>query len=201
MVIKPKKDVLYLISKKNNICTFIDKRGKIFFFMDNDYIVEKFYVVLRTCDSIYDILGVSIDSFKLVPLKESYWLNFGNFENIFLLPIVYVILLPGLLSILMSNGFEKIFGIIYILFPLYSIIYDLIYKIKRKKLNNTIKQVNNSKLKKLYFLLFSGIQILSLLFVNIFLTVIFINSTDVINRLVLSIFFGCCYLFFWVFDF
>ena len=201
MVIKPKKDVLYLISKKNNICTFIDKRGKSFFFKDNNYIVEKFYVVLRTCDSIYDILGVSIDSFKLVPLKESYWLNFGNFENIFLLPIVYVILLPGLLSILMSDGFEKIFGIIYILFPLYIIIYHLIYKIKRKKLNNATKQVNNSKLKKLYFLLFSGIQILSLLFVNIFLIVIFINSTDVINRLVLSIFFGCCYLFFWVFDF
>ena len=73
-------------------------------------------------------------------LKIFHWLNFyspiGNFENLFLLPIVYVILIPGILSFIMSKGEQKIFGIIFSIVPIYIIMYDLIYKIKLKKSSN-----------------------------------------------------------------
>jgi len=96
----------------------------------------------------------------------------GNYENLFLLPIVYVILLPGLLSFFMSKGFQKMVGIIYSAVPLYIIIYDLIYKIKLKKsdsntIDHTIFYKSYEILKNIISIIVSGI--LCIVLMNLFL--------------------------------
>ena len=95
--------------------------------------------MLEECNETFD---------DLIPKeKKSYWLNFyspiGNFEEILLLPIIYVMLLPGILSFIMSKGYQKIYGLIFSAIPLYVIIYDLIYKIKLKKSNTNIIDETN----------------------------------------------------------
>lgn len=84
---------------------------------------------------------------NVIKEKKSYWLNlyspFGNFENICLLPIVYVILLPGILSLFISKGYQKLYGLVYSAFPIFIIIYDLFYKIKLRKSREDIKNESN----------------------------------------------------------
>lgn len=99
--------------------------------------IDKYYKVLKTKNKIYDVIGLSDTSFVLKEEKESFWLTWyspmGKWENIFLLPILYVIFLPGFLSFLMAEGFDKIYGIIFSAVPGFLIIFDIILKIKTKK--------------------------------------------------------------------
>lgn len=73
--------------------------------------------------------------------KTSYWYNFyspvGSFENILLLPIIYIILLTGTLNFISAEGSEQVYGIIFSVLPLYLIGYDLYHKIKRN--NSDVK--------------------------------------------------------------
>ena len=92
---------------------------------------NKFYYVLRTRDCIYFVYNEAVESW--VPKeKKSFWLTWyspmGLFEDIFLLPIIYVGFLPGFLSILMSEGFDKIWGIIFSGIPGYLVFYDIYFK-------------------------------------------------------------------------
>ena len=142
VILKPKQDTLLLKDIKGNYFIFVDKKGKRFEYHDDNLsnimnIKEnEYYEVLRTCNYISEVKNVSNHTFDIPKTKKSYWFNYyspyGNFENIFLLPIIYVILLPGLLSFLMSKGEEKIFGILFMGYPAYLIIYDLVYKIRNK---------------------------------------------------------------------
>lgn len=70
----------------------------------------------------------------------------GNYEDIWLLPIAYIILLPGILSFIMAEGYQKISSVRYIAPLLFLIIYDGIYKIKLKK----SKGIDESKFLKAY---------------------------------------------------
>ena len=99
VVLKPKKVTLYLLGVEDSKIKFIDKKGKVFLFYNfNTNIIDvgKYYYVLKTHNSIKEILNESYETFKVVKEKKSYWLNFyspiGNFEDMLLLPILYIIL-------------------------------------------------------------------------------------------------------------
>lgn len=116
----------------------------------------------------------------------------GNFENVFLLPIVYVIFLPGLLSTVISNGFDKVYGIIWCLIPGLIIIYDLIIKIKLKKTGKKeVSELNNSRLTLSFDVITKGLNILTAIIINAVLIYLFILCEDNISRLILSPFCLC----------
>ena len=137
IIIRPKREVLYLLYKEKKEVVFVSKKGKKFECdTEKDLIEEHYYTVLKTYDYIYDICEES--SADWIPkVKMSYWLNFyspmGYFEDLLLLPIVYVLLIPGVLSFLMCKGYEKLYVLVFVVVPLYFIVYDLIYKIKNNK--------------------------------------------------------------------
>lgn len=178
VVLKPKKVTLYLLGVEDSKIKFIDKKGKVFLFYNfNTNIIDvgKYYYVLKIHNSIKEILNESYETFKVVKEKKSYWLNFyspiGNFEDMLLLPILYIILLPGILSIIMSDGFTKIYGIIYSIFPFLILIYDFIYKYK---LNNNKDEIDNIKILKFYALFLDVIKIIAVVVINVGLLYIYI---------------------------
>ena len=104
VIIKPNEEILYLYKNDNNNCVFLNKKGKAYRFYVKNKKEKTYYKVFKTHDYIIEVL----DEYK-EPIenwakeeKKSYWMNFysplGNFENMFILPIVYVILLPFLLA-------------------------------------------------------------------------------------------------------
>ena len=161
IVLKPKEEVLYLLKIEGNTGIFINKKGKIFRLKGCKLKEKEYYVVLKTRDILMEVVESSLETFTIPKEKKSYWLNFyspkGNYEGIFLLPIVYVILLPGLLSFIMAKGFAKIYGFIWSLVPVYIIIYDLIYKIKLNKSEGN--EIDDSRLINSYFILIDTIKI------------------------------------------
>lgn len=195
IILKPKKELLYSCKDENHDeVYFINKKGKKFFYNEQYKKENCYYYVLKTHDYIYEILEESNETFDNgVPKeKKSYWLNFytpiGNFENIFLLPIAYVILLPGLLSFIMSEGYDKIYGLIFSASPLFVIVYDLIYKIKLKKSDDNI--VDNINLLEFYEL-FKGLFVVIIACVGLKLLLnIFFKLPDFQSRLIFSPFLG-----------
>lgn len=143
MVLNPKEEILYFYKNNENEFVFLNKKGKKFIY-ENNNMKENYYVVLKTYDYIYEVLGECKEPFKkwIPKEKKSYWLNFYSrlikINDFFLLPFVYIILLIGLLSFIMSEGIYKIPGLIISVYQLYIIGYDLIYKIKLKKSNGNI---------------------------------------------------------------
>ncbi|HCC08063.1 MAG TPA: hypothetical protein DEP72_07920 [Clostridiales bacterium] len=147
---KPKETVMFLKEIDSNspypIFTFMDNKGNTIMFTNepdmfdeseqSTYEKGKFYKVLKTKNKIYKILETSTQTFEIKKEKVSYWLNWyspmGYFENLLLLPILYVMFIPGLLSFLMANGFDKIYGIAFSAYPGYLIVYDIVQKVKRK---------------------------------------------------------------------
>ena len=153
VIIKPKKEILYFYDIEDNTGIFINKKGKKFKTLDCQKEPKKYYYVLKTKDLIYEVLeecNEIIDTWDK-EIKKSYWFNLytpmGFHEDILLLPLLYMVLIPGIiipgiLSIIMTKGYGKIFGIIYISFPMFYLIYDLIYKLKQNKSQNVIYKLN-----------------------------------------------------------
>jgi len=194
IILPPKKEILYLCKKDNNKAYFLDKKGKKFDYNINKKIMEEncYYYVLKTHNYIYEVLEKTGESW-ISKEKKSYWLNYyspvGNFENIFLLPIVYVILLPGLLSFFMSKGYQKIYGLIFSIVPIYAIGYDLIYKIKLKKNNN--KEFDNTNFLKSYDILKNTISVIGACVLCVILINIFFGLSDFASKVIFSPFLGC----------
>ena len=155
---------------------------------------NNYYYVLKTNDYIYEVMEKTSENW-IPKEKKSYWLNFyspiGNFEDIFLLPIAYIILLPGLLSILMSEGYQKIYGVIFSVVPLYVIGYDLIYKIKLKSSNNNA--IDNTNFLKSFKILKNAISIISACVFCIILTNIFLKLSDITSKIIFLPFLGCTF--------
>ncbi len=148
VIVKPKKEILYFYDIEDNKSIFINKKGKKFKTLDWQKKTKKYYYVLKTKDIIYEVLeecNEIIDACDKEK-KKSYWFNFytpmGFYEDILLLPLLYMLLIPGILSIIMTKGYGKIFGIIYISIPMFYLIYDLIYKLKQNKSQNVIYKLN-----------------------------------------------------------
>ena len=118
------------------MCTFVDKKGNIFYFEDNNYTTGHYYLVLKTRDHIHKIKGESMDNFE-IKTRISYWLNFytpmGDFENLFLLPILYVIMLPFIFMIISPDVVIRIIGSIMFAPCALILLYDLKEKIRRSK--------------------------------------------------------------------
>lgn len=160
--IKPKKEILYLTDKEGKIhhglndkkkynYWFINKKGKNFYINTNDiYELNKFYLVLKTKDYIIEVIEVYNEEFRLSKIKESYWLNcylpVGDFENIFLLPLFYFIVIFGLSLIILKDPIAIFSGVIMSGGCIYFIIYDFLYKIKKQQSKDGV--VDDSKLYK-----------------------------------------------------
>lgn len=195
VIIKPKKEVLYLYKFDNDECIFINKKGKPYRFKVKNKKDKTYYKVLKTHDYIIEVL----DEYK-EPIenwakeeKKSYWMNFysplGNFENMFILPIVYVILLPFLLSFLMSKGSQKLFGLFLSAIPLYVILYDLVYKIKLK--NSNPEDMDETNFIKSYIILQNSISIIAAILISFLIITWFRQATDFTSRLIFSPFLLC----------
>ena len=192
VVINPKYEILYLYKNVKNDIYFINKKGKKFKYDNSGLNVGSHYKVLKTRDYIYCVIEKCKGNF-LPKEKKSYWLNFyspaGNFEDIFLLPIVYVIMLPGLISIFMSKGFDKIYGLMICAVPLYIIGYDLIYKIKLKQSDGN--SINEEKFHKSYEYLILFISLIVIGITCIVITNLFFRLSDLKSMIIFSPFLGC----------
>lgn len=172
IVLKPKREILFLYEKEGNAAFFLNSNGKSFTLDFCTKQSNKYYEVIKTKDYILEVLEESNEKFKTIPKeKKSYWLNFyspvGNFERIFLLPIIYVIFLFGFLNVLGHN----IFGIIYCVITGALIIYDLIYKIKLA--NSPNGHVDTISLDKLFNIMYKIVLtiiafVICFIFVSIF---------------------------------
>lgn len=195
IILSPKKEILYLCKNDNNETFFVDKKGKRFEYdIDKNNIEENnYYYVLKTHNYIYEVIEKTRDSW-IPKEKKSYWLNYyspmGNFENLFLLPIAYVILLSGLLSFFMSKGYQKIYGVIFSIVPLYAIIYDLIYKIKLKQNNN--KEIDETNFIKSYDIFKNSISIIvAIIMCGVLNNIFFLRCSDITSKLIFSPFYLC----------
>ena len=177
IVLSPKKDILFLIKNENYLSIFVNKKGKKFIFENTKKKELNFYYVIKTRDYIYEVLEEECKLDEIWEEKKSYWFNLyspiGNFENMFLLPMFYVILLPGILSILMSKGFDKIYGLIYSAVPFYMIVYDFVYKLKLK--NNNMNDEDENKFANSYILLRRFIIIILMGIMIYILTIVFLK--------------------------
>ena len=71
-IAKPKKVVLYLVDKDDNmLCRFIDKKGKVFYFADNNYTIGEYYSVFKRQYNICKIGDVSSDRFDILNFDKS----------------------------------------------------------------------------------------------------------------------------------
>lgn len=194
IILPPKNEILYLNKTDDGEAFFLNKKGKSFSYNLNHNNLEEnsYYNVLKTHNYIYKILEKTNDNW-IPKEKKSYWLNYyspmGNFENIFLLPIVYVILLPGLLSFFMSKGYQKIYGVIFSIVPIYAIIYDLIYKIKLKQ--SDTKEIDETNFVKSYEIMQNSIAIIGVSIMIVILLNIFLKLSDFKSIIIFSPFLGC----------
>lgn len=194
IILPPKNEILYLNKTDDGEAFFLNKKGKSFSYnMDHNTLEEKsYYNVLKTHNYIYKILEKTNDNW-IPKEKKSYWLNYyspmGNFENIFLLPIVYVILLPGLLSFFISKGYQKIYGVIFSIVPIYAIIYDLIYKIKLKQ--SDTKEIDETNFVKSYEIMQNSIAIIGVSIMIVILFNIFLKLSDFTSIIIFSPFLCC----------
>lgn len=194
LLLPPKKEILYLKEFDDDSAIFLSKKGKKFYYrIDQKKLKEKsYYYVLKKHEYITEVLE-STKGTWLPKEKKSYWMNcytpVGNFEDYFLLPIVYVILLPGILSILMSEGSQKVYGIIYSIVPFYMIMYDLIYKIKLKKSNG--KEIDETNFIKSYEIIVSSITIIIISVMCIIIVTVFFKLSDLTSKIIFLPFVGC----------
>lgn len=150
MYIPPKEDIMYL-TRSNNKKAFINKNGKVYECLNQIENEEnKYYRVYRTHNYVIEVISETSEDF-ILSKNESYWLNLylpsgEKIENILLLPIVYVFLLPGLfVIILVDELFGKVFGGIFFLVPLSMIVYDFYAKYKEKHEDSNLEEILNSK--------------------------------------------------------
>lgn len=195
IILYPKKEILYLSENDEGRTVFINKKGKRFIYNSCKKEKNKYYYVMKTHDYIYEVLEECKENLTSSTPKEkkSYWLNFyspmGNYENLLLLPIVYIILVPGLLSFIMAKGANRIYGLIISAVPIYAIIYDLIYKIKLKKSNSDA--IDDSKLILSFEFIKKIIGVIGLSIVCIIFIGIFFNLSGMTSKIIFSPFLVC----------
>lgn len=137
------KDVLCLFTMDGKTPVFVDKKGKKYIY-DGKHIdavrenIGKCFNVEKNIFTVTKIENITSNAFEVTNIKEKYWFNFysylGAFEDIFLLPIVYVAATPFILSAILTP-FPANLVVFAMTIPLsFIILYDFAYKQKRKKL-------------------------------------------------------------------
>ena len=196
VILKEKNVIMYLhnIDKVNADVTlyqFIDENGKTFNFYsnqnNNEYKVGNYYNVSKKNGEIISVLGQFDQTFDINKTKVSYWKNlytiFGNFEDVLVLPIVYVIALPGVLSTIMATGLDKIYGIIFSALPIFVIIYDAIYKIKKSK-SAYGEGLDNEKGLKVFSGVLKAINGVKVFAISIIVTFLFIGVQTIEEKII-----------------
>ena len=190
-LVKPKKEVLYLYDNSFGSSIFINKKGKKFKVPFCDKEKGKYYYVLKTKDYIYDVLEENFENHEgwSKQIKVSYWFNFytpmEDFEDMLLIPILYIIVIPNIMAILFASGFVKIYGLIFGIIPTYFLIYDLVYKIKQKKNVNE----DNFELEKIYFIFRNSLPFLTILGILFAFGYMFTKAADTITKIAILPFF------------
>lgn len=140
VLIKPKKEVLYLSkvdqSDKETLLHFLDKRGNGFqclVLSTQSFLTDKFYEVIKTKSYVKYIGNISNDSFEIKKEKRNFWLcvytPMWKYENIFLLPILYMIAFMAIAPIFVVGTINLPLMIV----SIYFIIYDIAYKLRNWK--------------------------------------------------------------------
>lgn len=185
VLVKPKEVVLYLDTYENSEYVFLNEKGKkITYLTKKKYEVDKFYVVLKTKDYIVDILREADTTFMIVEAKDSYWLNcylpIGEFKGIFILPVIYFIAIFSFSMIGFQNTID-FNDIIMFVVAIYLIIYDFIYK--RKKKNSITGEVHDQKMKESFVWLVNGIKIVTISLICLLLIGLLIVLDNFIARI------------------
>lgn len=186
-IIPPKRKILYLSEKQEDECVFIDKRGKKIIITNCNKEEKKYYYVYKTKNYIYRVEEECRETIENWAKKErpSYWMNFyspmGEYHDIMLLPIVYVIAVPGVLSMIMAKGFDKIYGLIFSAGPLFIIIYDLVCKITESKSKNRelMEQIMNNAINTVL----KYLPAIATTIISSFITILFIKTTCLGDKL------------------
>lgn len=140
VLIKPKKEVLYLSKvEKNDKATllhFLDKRGTLFkclVLSTQSFLSDKYYDVIKTKGFVKYIGNISNESFEVIEERKRFWLciytPIGKAENIFLLPILYMIAFVAIALIFV----ERTINLSILITSIAFIIYDIVYKLKNWK--------------------------------------------------------------------
>lgn len=193
IVIPPREDVLYLINDKNNNKLFVNKKGKkINSEVDTSKLeVNSYYRVVRTSLYVIVLKEKASDNWETT-IKKSYWIGLyspmGNFEDLLLLPIVYAIAIPAIISVIVADGFAVIPSFIFAIVPIYLIIYDLVYKLK---LRNPDNEINEAKFAKSYDILQKIIQLISVSCICFIFIYLYSKTSDDISKTLLLPFLGC----------
>ena len=140
------KKLLFLKNCKDNIAVFVDEKGNIYEYANCNKEENKCYYVLKKHNKICEILEPVPEEQGFINMGDRrYWTNFYTknikVENTLILPLVYIILLIGIISLKMLSTFDKITSSIYIIVLIYVIIYDFIYKQIQKKSNDINKDI------------------------------------------------------------
>ena len=195
VLIKPKEKVLYLDKVEDNEYFFINEKGKKISYKTKSkkkYETDKFYVVLKTKDYILNILREADTTFMILEGKDNYFLNcylpVGEFKGIFLLPVIYFIAIFSFLMIEYQNTINFNSIIMFVL-AVYLIIYDFIYK--RKKKFSITGEVHDQKMKESFVWLINGIKIVTISLICLILIGLLIILKNFIARLVFLPFVLC----------
>lgn len=140
VLIKPKKEVLYLSKvEKNDKATllhFLDKRGTLFkclVLSTQSFLSDKYYDVIKTKGFVKYIGNISNESFEVIEERKHFWLciytPIWKAENIFLLPILYMIAFVAIALIFV----ERTINLSILITSIAFIIYDIVYKLKNWK--------------------------------------------------------------------
>jgi hypothetical protein len=130
------------------IIVFKDAKNEDYYFQTNDIAnlkKEENYDVLVKNKTIISITGKSNISIQMESevKKESYWLtlylNNVKYENLVLLPIVYVMVIPVLINLFFSKGLHRIIWLHVGLVGIYIIANDFYQKRKNAKINGELK--------------------------------------------------------------
>lgn len=147
-----KLDTMCLFSIDSGDGIFVDKKGKKYIYSPKSkYLISdnvgKYFEVRKNVCTITSIENISSNYFEITKVKDKFWLNFysvvGNFEEIFLLPIVYVILIPFILAIFLSGFPYNLVMFIFIIPVLFVALYDIFFKLKRRVMIKKILEETN----------------------------------------------------------
>ena len=139
-VCRPKRQVLFLekieIMNNSQLLYFKDKKGRNFNCLvnsNNIFYKDKYYEVLKTVSFVHYIGNVVNDFFTIEESKKNFWfcwyLPNTKFENILVLPILYVLELFLIARLIQNHEFN----LTMLFLVTFLIIYDIFYKLKHWK--------------------------------------------------------------------
>ncbi len=133
IILKPKKEVLFLEKDEDDELCFIDRKGRFIEYDEEINLKENcYYDVIKTADYVLLIIGESHGDWtskKKMYFWRTWYTPIGCFKNIVLLPILYVAFLVSLVLFFFSTDIFKYFSLT-ICFPcIFFIGYDIYYKI------------------------------------------------------------------------